>query len=300
MSLRTFLDNKDVRARFSEEFSKPKFSVKKEILAPPVTKHYSLVGTAFDYLMRFYVKQLNPNTITKEWVAELSVERMKKLRRAYDSQKNIMPINENTLEKANEMLTQAKRAYSDYLNSGEISNEVIKCTILLAQLDTYIRANIIDENLGIIDDGDVADLNKLISLVNPDSFKAKELCILNPEFGEASELIGGADADLVIDNLLIDIKTTTNLEFKRDHFNELIGYYTLYKIGGISDASAVLKIENLGIYYSRYGELYTFPVTSVIPVNKFLPFIGWFKQRATQFSKSRIDLLELLGGEVDK
>ncbi len=49
MSLRTFLDNKEVRAKFSEEFPKPKSSVKKQILAPPITKHYSLVGTAFDW-----------------------------------------------------------------------------------------------------------------------------------------------------------------------------------------------------------------------------------------------------------
>jgi len=282
MSLRTFLNNKDVRARFSEEFSKPKFSVKKEILAPPMTKHYSLVGTAFDYLLRFYVKQLNPKAIMKEWVAELSIELMRERRLALDSQKHLIPIDNNLLEKAEGMLSQAKKAYSDYIKSGKMSDELIKCTILLAQLDTYFRAAIIDENFGIIDDGDVADLQNLISLVNPDSFKAKELCLLNPEFGEASELIGGADADLVIDNVLIDIKTTSKLEFKADHFNEVIGYYTLYKIGSIPDAPIEPKIENLGFYYSRYGELYTFHVIEAISLDKFPSFIAWFRERAAQ------------------
>lgn len=282
MSLKTFLNNKDVRARFSEEFSKPKFSVKKEILAPPVTKHYSLVGTAFDYLMRFYIEQLNPEAMTQEWVAELSIERMREIGFALNSQREPIPIDDNLLAKANEMLSQAKKAYLNYIQSGEMNDELIKCTILLAQLDTYFRAGIIDEDFGIIDDGDVIDLRRLISIINPDSFKAKELCLLNPTFGEASELIGGADADLVMDNVLIDIKTTTQLEFKRDHFNELIGYYMLYKIGGILDAPVEPNIENLGIYYSRYGELYIFPVTEAIPAGKFPSFKEWFKDRAAQ------------------
>ena len=282
MSLKTFLDKKDVRAKFSEEFSKPKFSLKKEILAPPVTKHYSLVGTAFDYLMRFYIRRFNPEAITKEWVAELSIERMKEIGFALNSQREPIPINDNLLAKADEMLSQAKKAYSDYIKSGKMNDEVIKCTILLAQLDTYFRAGIIDENFGVIDEGDVIDLRRLTSIINPDSFKAKELCLLNPTFGEASELIGGADADLIIDDVLIDIKTTTKLEFKRDHFNELIGYYTLYKIGGIPDTPVEPKIRNLGIYYSRYGELYIFPVASVISLSKFPTFIEWFKGRAAQ------------------
>jgi len=282
MSLTTFLNNKDVRARFSEEFPKPKFGLKKETLAPPATKHYSLIGTAFDYLMRFYIKNLNPKAITKEWIAELSLDWMSVM--SFAPKKHSIPtdIDDTLLEKANRMLSQAKTTYSDYIKSGEMNEELMKCTILLAQLDIYFRAGIIDEDFGIIDDGDVSDLRRLISIINPDSFKAKELCLLNPTFGEASELMQGADADLVIDSVLIDIKTTTRLEFKRDHFNELIGYYTLYKIGGIPDAPVELKIEKLGIYYSRHGELYTFPVTDVISLSKFPSFVEWFKERAAQ------------------
>ena len=282
MSLRTFLNSKDVRARFAEEFPKPKFGLKKEILAPPVTKHYKLVGTAFDYLMRFYIKRLNLEATAKEWVAESSVELMRKKRRALNSQRDLIPIDDNLLVKADKMLSQAKIAYSDYIKSREMNDEIIKCTFLLAQLDTYFRAAIVYEDFSTIDEGDVIDLRRLVSVVNPDAFKAKELCLLNPTFGEASQLVGGADADLVIDNVLIDIKTTTQLEFKRDHFNELIGYYALYKLGGIPDAPIEPKIENLGIYYSRYGELYTFPVVSVIQASNFPSFIEWFKRRAAQ------------------
>lgn len=72
MSLTSFLKNQDVKERFRQEFMIPRVAVKKEILAPPLSKRYSLVGTAFDYLMRFYLKWLNPDAITSQWVAELA------------------------------------------------------------------------------------------------------------------------------------------------------------------------------------------------------------------------------------
>ncbi|HEY9245715.1 MAG TPA: hypothetical protein VIO11_02605, partial [Candidatus Methanoperedens sp.] len=125
------------------------------------------------------------------------------------------------------------------------------------------------------------DLKKLISIVNPDSFKARDLCMLNPTFGEGSKLVGGADADLLIDDTLIDIKTTKSLELSRDTFNQLVGYYILFKVGGIDGAPFKLGIENLGIYYSRYGELYMFSIKMVMDEIKLSSFIEWFKKRAT-------------------
>jgi hypothetical protein len=283
MSLRAVLDNKDVRARFSQEFIKPKFSLKKGILAQPVTKHYALVGTAFDYLMRFYIRRINPKAMVREWVAELSLKEL---------QRDL--INNNQLSMAEKMLCEAKEAYSDYIKSGIMNRGIARCTLLLAQLDIYFRAGIIGKDFGTVDDGDVDDLLNLICLVNPDSFRAKELCILNPTFGKASQLVGGADADFVIDNLLVDIKTTKKLEFKIEHFNELVGYYILYKIDGMPDVPVEPKIKKLGIYYSRYAELYTFPVAMIIEENKFAPFKEWFKEKATQLSKELKGLRESL------
>jgi biotin operon repressor len=76
VSLTSFIrDNTDVRERFQQEFQKPKFSVKKDMVAPPLTTRYSLVGTAFDYLLRFLLQRVNSNTIDKGyWVAEKALE----------------------------------------------------------------------------------------------------------------------------------------------------------------------------------------------------------------------------------
>lgn len=287
MSLTSFLQNKDIRAKFSQEFTKPRFNLKKEILAPPVTKHYGLVGTAFDYLMRFYIEHLNPEAITSTWVAEHAVERMEKLGLAF-FQGSVVGIDSDLLVKGERIISQARTVYSNYLKSGVMNNEVIRSALLLAQLDTYFRAGIVDENFGVVDEGDIMDLQTLVSIINPDVFRAKELCMLNPTFGEASQLVGGADADLVIDNMLIDIKTTSRLELKRDDFNQLVGYYILFNIGGIDDAPFEPKIERLVIYSSRYAELLVFPIREVIDERGIASFIEWFKMRADElFSASR-------------
>jgi hypothetical protein len=73
MSLSSFLEKSDVRARFRQEFSKPKLVENRNLLAPPLTVNYRLIGTAFDYLMRFQLKARNPQAIEQYWVAEDSV-----------------------------------------------------------------------------------------------------------------------------------------------------------------------------------------------------------------------------------
>jgi len=279
MSLTSFLQNKDVKEKFSQEFPGPKFNLKRQIVAQPMTKNYSLVGTAFDYLIRFYLKRINPKAITQEWVADLSIKGMKALGVARLRGSEVK-INSALIKKAEKELSQTKALYSDYIKHGEMGDELMKSAIFLAQLDIYYRAGIIDENFGITNKEDIADLNNLISNIPTEAFKAKEICILNPTFGVASTLVGGADADLVIDNALIDIKTVKDLELKRSYFNELIGYYVLFRIGGIDNTPIKPQIKTLGIYYSRYGTLYSFPVNTVIDEAKLPSFIMWFKKRA--------------------
>ena len=166
------------------------------------------------------------------------------------------------------------------MKTGLISEDIFKSAVLLAQLDPIFRAGVVDENIGTVDDRDISDLRKLISIVEPKNFKAVELCLLDPTFGKASALVGGADVDLVIDDMMIDIKTTKKFELQRDYFNQLIGYYILYRIGGIDGMPPKHEIRRIGIYFSRHGYLYLIDVHDVINQDTFSKFIEWFKERA--------------------
>lgn len=268
MSLTSFLErNEDVRERFRQEFRKPRFSVKKDLLAPPLTKRYSLVGTAFDYLLRFYLQHLNPNTIDKgHWVAESALA--------------LITDNPPLLSKGKKIVSQAKERLKVFLGSGQMSDELIESALLLAQLDPIFRAGLGHEYVGTIYDDDVQDLRNLISIVDPSIFKANELCLVNPTFGVASRMVGGADADLVVDDTIIDIKTTKNLKLQRRDFDQLIGYYVLHEIGGIGELRPKPEITKVAIYFSRHAYLHVFDLQEIIDNNTFPDFIRWFKNRA--------------------
>jgi len=281
MSLTKFLQNRDVKQRFRQEFVMPKMAVTQEILAPPLSTRYSLIGTAFDYLLRFYLKWLNPDAVTSQWVAEHASDYLLFIV-GRSSKIDYFEEIELIREKAQWIIKQAKADYEDYLSSGQITDQLIESALRLAQLDPIVRAGVVDENLGNVYKEDVDDLRQLISLVEPRLFKASRLCLLNPTFGEASQLVGGADADLMIDDAIIDIKTTKNLRLQRDHFNQLIGYFVLHEIAGVGGLIPKPVITKVGIYFSRFGYLHMIDVSSVIHPETFSGFVEWFIARAKQ------------------
>ncbi len=259
----------------------PDFNCQTALLAPPLTQNYMLVGTAFDYLLRFYLKRLNPNAIIKTWVAEQAVKQIPETF-GWGTSYSIFGRSwyEKTYNKGLAILNEAKQLYADYLKSGQITKGIIKSAILLAQLDKIYREGRLDRNFGVVDQGDVTDLENLIHLVKPEIFAAKNICLLNPTFGHASNLVGGADADLLVDDILIDIKTTKYLKFDRPMLHQLAGYYLLHKIGGIGDTPGKCEVNKLAIYFSRYGQLFTFDAKDLIAHDSMSQFINWFKDEA--------------------
>jgi len=286
MSLTSFLsNNQDVRDRFRQQFNKPPLATDKNLLAPPLSNRYTLVGTAFDYLLRFYVKRLNPDAVEKQWVAEhcLTQPSSPLLDAGSDFDLvtgTIVSYTETKLTKrAKQIIEQAKANYSAYLRSGRITDDLFKSALCLAQLDPIYRAGFIDKNMGNVQDEDVEDLRKLLSIVDPKLFKAKHLCLLNPTFGEASRLVGGADADLLIDDLLIDIKATEKLDFKTTFFHQLMGYVVLHEIARVGDLKPNPPLTKAGIYFARHAHLHVFQLDAVIDRDSFPEFVRWFKER---------------------
>jgi hypothetical protein len=164
MSLSSFLEKSDVRARFRQEFSKPKLVENRNLLAPPLTVNYRLIGTAFDYLMRFQLKARNPQAIEQYWVAEDSVRLLKEKRliRLY--------------EQAYLIITEARENYANFLKTRQITDELIKSALLLSKLDSFYRAGRIDENLLGLNEKDVEDLTNLLAIMDFLSSNRQKYC----------------------------------------------------------------------------------------------------------------------------
>lgn len=287
MSLSTLLAERDVKDRFRSEFKKPKLLVQKELLAPAQSARYALVGTAFDYLLRFYLQCLNPQTIRRRWVAEAGLRKLAchtVQEASYDIYSGALslPRDDGSLDMARRIFDQAWIAHERYLATGLLTDDVLKGAIYLAQLDTIFRCGYIDPNLGIAYRADIRDLRRLIDIVNPDDFLARETCLLNPTFGDASRLVGGADADLFIDGTLIDIKTVKHCRLEQSYFNQLIGYFVLHELSGIGKISPKPPISRLAIYFARHAHLAVWPVDELIDRTTFPGILRWFSERAEQ------------------
>ena len=74
-----------------------------------------------------------------------------------------------------------------------------------------------------------------------------------PDFAGSSD-VGGADADLIVGGLLIDVKgTVAPSRLRKPEFYQLLGYALL-------DYDDEYGIDRLGFYLSRFGRLITWPV----------------------------------------
>lgn len=285
MSLTSFITRPEIRAGFRAAIKRPPFKADAVMLAPPLTTNYRIVGTAFDYLLRFYVERLNPSARMTGWVAAAGLLFLRGSR-------------PKVFETASEYFLQTRAHYRKYLQDGILTDGLLSGALRLAYLDVVVRAGAdkFDETaFHSIDNRDIADLRALMSLAREQDFRSQKACHLNPTFGSASVMVGGGDADLLIDDKLVDIKTTKNLALDRQHFHQLVGYYVLMLLGGVDVKRSenvnyikdVCEVTQLCIYYSRHGYLHSMSLEDLIDPKTLPSFTEWFVKAATEEKRSK-------------
>ena len=287
MSLTSLLREPDVRKRFAEEFPKPRIPLQGNIRAKPANPtHAGLIGTALDYLLRVHVAVLNTKIRERRWVAESAIDQLRS--RIADRS----PIFTNgsrrstrgVVKRAETILSDARDEYAKCKRRRCVTSKMARCALLLAQLDTYYRCGLLSEQFGRATESDIRDLRRMLAIaqgLQDSPFLASRICVLNPGFEKASLLVMWADADLLVDNTLIDFKATKHLRFTAEMFHQLVGYYLLYKIGGITPLIPMrTRIRYLGVYFARYGVFTRLRVDEIMGGTKVGAFVRWFKRRA--------------------
>ncbi|HTY87996.1 MAG TPA: hypothetical protein VMB80_11065 [Candidatus Acidoferrum sp.] len=291
-SLKTFIrESPEVRHRFSELFPKCALTIRPLIVVPPVkysAQKASLIGTAFDYLLRFYLQRLNTPVIkARRWFAENAIEIL-----AEDAEWEIRSRHETSAEnaaKARKLVTTAKHHLAEYLDSGAISDNLIRSALALATLDPIARSGRGDEMIGVFNTDDVLDVRRLIQAVDDSLFKATRLCLLNPTFNESPDFALGADADLVIDDAIVEIKTLQEFRLTRSDLDQLIGYFLLNELVGFSEVAPKPMVTKVGVYFSRHACLHMIPIRRFIDENTLAELLPWFKQIVADYSPQDLD-----------
>jgi len=274
MSLKSFITQKNINSMLKEMIKKPKLDYKKHIQVEAQSNNYTIVGIAFDYLMRIYLYRLN-----KEHVQRLRMIAEDVLSESLLGRKNY--------KIAVKVVDQSKKQIDKYLKDGILRDDLLASCLQLSHLDIIKRSSIVPDNFGNYDKMDLVDLRNLFIEMEKHDWKSQKICELNPNFQEASLLVGGADADLIIDDTLIDIKTIKSAGITRQHFNQLIGYYLLSRIEGRID------IRRLGIYSARYSDFICFNISDIIPEEDIERITKWFYDEAYKQYGSLYELAKI-------
>ena len=275
-----------------------------EVLAPYELSNPAdagIVGTTFDYLARAMIAQtlekhkedsllgLKALNGLERITKKISKEELKLLRNKYIEAlvnffdyiySDYAPLPDNIFEKCNQEEFEAWKKYLDkalYDSYEPCSNvdRLISGAYYFAKLEqVYRTGGMLPENgiSSLLKEPsedlvqDISNLCKVFKerfiesgLVNSDS-----VVIFNPSFGIASYACGGADADVYIDGVLYDFKTSKKVGYNWQDVAQMVMYYYLNEIVStmadteLPEVPAQLKeyrILKLAFYKARYGEI---------------------------------------------
>lgn len=196
--------------------------------SPIVTTNHQLLGHAYDAFLQLYCMRLNRIKVSFNYSLAFVEE-----------------LPDSTEEEFNtklELYIKRKKVWSD---------DLTKQSIILGKLDQFYRSGVVPTDLMNVDLNDIEDLNNLIAITfkRRKLFKANDEFVSNPHFGRSiSELVSGADADLILDDVLIDIKVRSKFQYESYPWKQLIGYYIL----GLLSPENNHTINRLAVWNPRY------------------------------------------------
>jgi hypothetical protein len=291
MSLSSFVRNPEVRAKLA--VLRPKFprKIPVELRVEPRSNRYTVVGTAFDYLLRFDLQRRAPHALAQPLVAEFAPGRIWRpgfFMYLSEDWKRVPPEEAEELAKQLAQRTSAvvessKAAITAFVKLDEPDRvaltDLAGHAIRLAKLDEMCRAIRLNPTFEEADPEDVQDLLELLALVPFSALIHPQIVLLNPTFGEASIAVGGADADLITGDMLVDLKTTGAGEMQAADLDQLLGYFLLARKAHRSHP-AFPAVSRLAIYYARHGYLWQLDARLWTEQAEFAELEGWFFERA--------------------
>jgi hypothetical protein len=301
MSLTSFLELPEVAAKLKPLRPVLPRKIGVPLRVAPRSKRYRLVGTAFDYLLRFELQRLAPHAIARRWVAEevpgLICRKTDKYTVSMDlladaGLDDYLPP-EEVADRAQRIIDLARAAVSGYVRAAAPTEaekaELAAHAIRLAKLDSVYRAMKLEPGFEQADLDDVADLLNLLAMVPFGLLLHPGKLLLNPTFGQVSALVGGADTDLIAGDILVDFKVTKAGEVTGDYLDQLLGYLLLARRRAREDASFP-AINRLGVYFARHGYLWSHEVAAWTEYPQFADVAEWFFERAKEVFQGRAAL----------
>jgi len=302
MSLTSFLDMRDVNDRVKPLRPKLPRKITAPLQAEPRSNRYSMVGTAFDYLLRFELQRRAPHAMAEKWIAEHAPDMLWNetgkgaggLDPFFDlrleaeltgGDMKLYPHSDELARRARQIVDNARAAVAAFLKTDAPKHtqlaELAAHAVRLAKLDDVYRALRLDPRFEEAGAEDVDDLLAMLEIVPFDSLLHDNILLLNPTFGETSHLVGGADTDLITGDLLVDFKVTKKAEMNVKNLDQLLGYFLLARHLRRVDAKFP-EIKRVALYFCRHGHLWVLDVSMWTEHAAFPEIEEWFFKRAKE------------------
>jgi hypothetical protein len=136
------------------------------------------------------------------------------------------------------------------------------------------------------------EMEELFRLLRDCEWTEGSTVFTSPAFGNHRHILPG-EGDFIVDDLLVDIKTTEDGKFTNVFWRQLLMYYVLVDVqrvlhdvdgrtyGREPFEGKYPEINRVGIYYARLGELQTVDIREVIDDRgRYEEFRAWIVDRA--------------------
>lgn len=225
-----------------------------------------VIGTAFDYRLRyFYV-----NTPAEQLIAAAGAATYHGVR--VGSRHRTMPPPPDPFEAFSKALdgflnqhdprqrlldVEHERTLARFCSVLALYEAQFRAGRILSPLDDLPESPTLDDYFALIDDPAITDICALTAAFSAQhSCLPGSPCVANPTFALSGRL-GGADADLILDGCLIDIKTTKRPTMRREWAYQLLGYL-------LADTDNAHQVTQIGFYVSRVPALVRWPVVDIV------------------------------------
>lgn len=291
MSLSHLLKAKDVRAQLNRITPDYRRTLSATTNVEKLGGPHQLIGTAFDYALRFEIGRRCPSARGERWVAENGVRRLE-LGRALAGTATLLSTPklsgpsrdlDRLARRARRWIDAAREQVPTYQSIRAVRRSdltvLAELTLTLARLDVVARCG---DPSALRSEPSAEEREELVRLLEVVPFQRLALAgdvFLNPTFSSASEAVGGADADLVIDGRLLDIKTLANSFIERPAVHQLLGYLMLARHARRRD-TAFPRIRSVGLYFARQAAIWEIDVEPIVRSETFADVERWFAARA--------------------
>lgn len=285
MSLTSFLQRPEVKSRFLRAGVVADKSLRMTLAVRPMSDDRSLIGLAFGCLMRLLLQRLNRIDHESIWVGPNAFAQ---LLATSDLR------NQRLTERLVAMHGFAVSTTEQYVNDGALTEDLLRATIYMAYLERAFRTGRYELPPDWLEKeyrAEIEELRELYYLIPSDALRATRQCVLNPSFGPASWMMGGADADFVVDDAIIECKTTASSKLDENSLNQVLAYYLLALLNPNANGMHLTGLKRIVIYFARSGYLYSIRVDEFLGERELEKLIRWIVDAAVPDDATRCALL---------